>query len=200
MLAWFALALAGAGAVPPTAVTVEQAPVRVQRRTFDPAHPPREMPPLTPPEAGLCWYEFVCETEIGTEMRDDPARPVVARVRGVKLKLQLNVVIWLRAGATAKLTAHEEGHRAIAEHFYRAAGEVAHRLGAGLMGRTFPLPVKDRKAASGRAMGTLQDELIRQFLAETADRCKVAEEKFDAITRHGLDAIPEAEAIQRSLR
>ena len=60
------LATALTAAVPITHadVTVEQKPVEIERKTFDPNHRPPEMPALKPGEAAVTESRFDCDADI----------------------------------------------------------------------------------------------------------------------------------------
>src|SRR5215217_1014310 len=63
-----AVALMALGAVPAYGqrVKVERAPIVVERRQFDPANPPPEMPKLGPEDDAITEYRFSCESDVAT--------------------------------------------------------------------------------------------------------------------------------------
>jgi hypothetical protein len=189
---------AGRPVLPDNIVSVTKAPAQIERREFDPNNPPAEMPKLTPPEAGLCWYAFHCETELQSTTVTEAGKSVVTTVKSVKFRLRLKVMVWTRVNATSKLVAHEEAHREIAEIYYRDADAFARDLAEKLIGRRFSLPLTGTVAAGQAIIRKLQDNLSGDFIRGVADRCHFAEDRFDAITRHGLNPITEAEALARA--
>jgi hypothetical protein len=176
-------------------VVVKVDPPHVTRRTFDPKNPPKEMPTLTPPEVGTCVYSFGCSTEI--VMRGERGR--TARVTGVQVATRLGITLWTPQAGPPKILAHEEGHRAIAEMYYQLAEPVARRLAGQVLGKPVSWSTgRDEKAAETE-LKKIQDELIAEYLRETARRCDVAQAHFDTITQHSMDPIPESEAVASAI-
>lgn len=185
------LAVSAAVAAP---VAIEIAPARIERRTFDPRHPPAEMPKLTPPEVGTCVYQFACSTEAQAEGSRLSHKP--ARVTEIVLRATLTVTLWTPAGGPAKILAHEEGHREICEYYYDQAGEIGRRLAQRGLGLTLQARTKPAMTAE---LDRLQKSVIHEFLEETATRCDFAQARFDAITEHSMNPIAENVAMVRAI-
>lgn len=177
-------------------VAVEIAPAKIERRTFDPANPPAEMPKLTPPEVGTCVYRFGCSTEMQAEGASSRGRLKPGRVTEVVLQASLEVTLWTPRGGPAKILAHEEAHREIAEFYY----DNAEAIGRELARRTIGTQLKTRtKKAMEAELDALQKGVIREFLSETATRCDYAQARFDAITAHSMNPISESAAMARAI-
>jgi hypothetical protein len=177
----------------PVRVTREE-PV-VKRREFDARRPPRNMPPLTPPESGVCKTTF----ELATNMSYSSERLSATRARvyvdELDIVTRLRFDIFTVRGAAPKLRAHEEGHRAIGEHYYRDAAQIAEEIGRRLIGETFVGVGADENAAQRAGFEQVIAEIERAYMARVRTPSAVANERFDAITNHGLEPIDEAEAI-----
>jgi len=192
------LAVASPGAQP--TASVEKTLPRVVYRVFDPMNPPAEMKKkLIPPEAGLCEFEFGCVIQTGVELPRFGFKEIPATISSIRLVARLSITIWTVVDAPPKLRAHEEAHREICELYYQKADKVAVRLAQQALGRKLPIPTKHREAAAQEALDAFQNELLAEFLKETATPCTAAQERFDAITAHGLDPIGEADAIARAM-
>lgn len=177
-------------------VVVEIVPAKIERRTFDPANPPAEMPKLTPPEVGTCVYRFGCSTEMQAEGARSRAGLRPGRVTEVVLQASLEVTLWTPRGGPAKILAHEEAHREIAEFYY----DNAERIGRELAQRALGTQLKTRtKKAMEAELDGLQKHVIREFLRETATRCDYAQARFDAITGHSMNPISESAAMARAI-
>ncbi|ACB74263.1 hypothetical protein [Opitutus terrae] len=185
------LALSGAVTAP---VTVEIAPAKIERRTFDPKHPPAGMPKLTPPEVGTCVYQFACSTEAQAEGAWLGKQP--AHVTEIALRATLTVTLWTPAGGPAKILTHEEGHREICEYYYDQAEQIGRRLAQRVLGVALHARTKPAMTAE---LDRLQKGVIREFLEETATRCDFAQARFDAITEHSMNPIAENVAIVRAI-
>lgn len=184
--------------LPDNIVSVTKAPAEVERREYDPKNPPAEMPKVTAAEAGVCWYNFSCDSVLESTTGTEPGKSVFATVKSVKFLLHLKIMVWTRVNATPKLVAHEEAHREIAEIYYRDADAIARALAEKLIGRRYALPLKGTRPAGQAIMRELQNELTADFIRDVADRCNFAQDRFDTITRHGLNPITEPEALARA--
>ncbi len=180
------------------AVTVDVRAPHIVRRTFDPAKPPSDMPPLQPPEVGQCVYEFACEMETRVIRPAGIGGSRNARVSAIAFTTRLNVTLWTPVTGPAGVLEHEEGHRIIAEHYYRKAREIAGRLGHEILAT--PLVVSGRgRPVLEAALDDLQKRTIQSYLAETLERCTVAQERFDEITHHSRAPVPVDAAIARAI-
>jgi hypothetical protein len=181
------------GQAGPVRVTREE-PV-VSRTQFDPARPPPDMPELTPPEAGVCRTTF--ELEAGVTFSAERLSRTAARISvdGLDIVTRVRFEIFTAQGAPPKLLAHEEGHRSIGEHYYEDAARIAEEIGRRLTGTTFDGSGADQEAAQRNAFENVVAEIERDYMARMREPSAAANERFDEITSHGLDAIDEADAI-----
>jgi hypothetical protein len=181
------------GQAAPVRVTREE-PV-VSRTQFDPARPPPDMPELTPPEAGVCKTTF--ELSAGVTYSAERLSRTAARISvdGLEIVTRLKFEIFTAQGAPPKLSAHEEGHRAIGEHYYEDAARIADTIGRRLIGTTYDGSGADQEAAQHDAFEKVVAEIERAYMARMRSPSAAANERFDEITSHGLDAIDEADAI-----
>lgn|GEM_PF-1018957 len=199
LVLWIAAAISG-HAVPPSAVTVEKTPVQIERKTFDPENPPANMPAHAPLEAGLCESRFGCETQIEVSLPHSRKKAVQGTIIAMKLKTQLGITLWVAENSPKKISDHEEAHRAIAEHYYATGDAVAHRLAVAAIGRKVTVAMRDKKPAIEEALNDLQNETLAMYLNETARRCNFAQDRFDAITDHSRNPIPERDAEAQALQ
>jgi hypothetical protein len=188
-----ALLRAAAGQRSPVRVTRE-APVIV-RVEFDPVAPPYGMPPLTPPEAGVCRTTF--ELDAGVTYSSQRISRTAARITvdGLDIVTRVRFDIFTALNTPPKLRAHEEGHRAIGELYYESAATIADEIGRGLIGKTFDGVGADQEAARRDAFNQVVGAIERDYMALIRTPSAAANERFDEITRHGLNAIDEAEAV-----
>jgi hypothetical protein len=183
-------------------VSGQSSPVRVTRedpvisRTlFDPARPPPDMPELTPPEAGVCRTTY--ELQAGVTYSAERLSRTGARISvdGLDIVTRVRFEIFTAQGAPPKLLAHEEGHRSIGEHYYEDAARIAGEIGRRLIGTTFDGDGTDQEAAQHNAFEKVVAEIERDYMARMRTPSAAANERFDEITSHGLDAIDETDAI-----
>jgi hypothetical protein len=194
--AGFASLRAGSALGQGAAVKVTREEPVVSRTLFDPARPPPDMPELTPPEAGVCKTTF--ELEAGVTYSAERLSRTAARISvdGLEIVTRLRFEIFTAQGAPPKLSAHEEGHRSIGEHYYEGAAQIAAAIGRRLIGTTFDGSGADQEAAQRNAFEKVVAEIERDYMARMRVPSAAANERFDEITSHGLDAIDEADAIR----
>ena len=202
-LRWVA-ALAAAAAVLPAGAWAQRPAVRVQRERptvqrieFDPSAPPRGMPKLTPPEAGVCNTTFELETGVSYGAEPLTASTVLITVDELDLTTRVTVDIYTAAGAPQKLRDHEEAHRKIGEYYYRNAAAAADRIARALIGERFEGTGTTVDAAQKNALEKVLESIERDYMARTRDRSAAANVRFDLITNHGLEAIDANTAIAR---
>jgi hypothetical protein len=194
--------VAGAAVLRPGRAPAQASPVTVTReepvvtRTlFDPARPPPDMPELTPPEAGVCRTTF--ELSAGVTYSAERLSRTTARISvdGLEIVTRARFEIFTAQGAPPKLLAHEEGHRSIGEHYYGDAEQIAREIGRRLLGTTFDGSGADQEAAQRNAFEQVIAAIERDYMARMRTPSAAANERFDEITSHGLDAIDEADAL-----
>ncbi len=182
-------------------VRVQKGEVKVARRTFNPARPPKEMPPPQPGEAALTEFYFACASNAAFRVTTSRSKPDEAKatITSVQVELQLTVTIWLPEGAPEKLKAHEEGHRLIAERVYNERAERAAEAAAKKIdGITFTVKGDDNEAMKKQIAGHTE-QVCASYLKETADPTQGLGDIYDELTDHGRKKTPdEAKAIEQS--
>jgi protein disulfide-isomerase len=181
-------------------VTVKREAPKVTRQVFDPKRPSPKMPKLTPPESGVCDFDFVIDTGVSYSIGAATADSLEITVDELDLVTSLEVRIWTAQGTPPKLLAHEEGHREICEYYYQNADIVARAVAEPLIGRTYVGKGPNRKAAESDAVKQITTAISDAYMARTRMRCSAAQKRYDALTKHGLTPLPEAEAIATILK
>jgi hypothetical protein len=177
------------------AVRVTREEPVVERREFNPRRPPRGMPPLTPPESGVCKTTFELSASVSYSAERLSRTTARVYVDELDIVTRLRFDIFTVEDAPPKLRAHEEGHRAIGEHFYQDAARIAEEIGRRLIGATFEGSGADDDAAQRDGFNKVVAEIERAYMARVRIPSAAANERFDEITNHGLNAIDEAEAV-----
>ena len=183
-------------------VLAQASPVRVMRKEpvvkraeFDPRRPPANMPKLTPPEAGVCNTEFALDVGVGYSIDIVSATAVKLSVDELDVVTMLTLSIFTEKGSPPKLHAHEDGHATIAQYYYKNSVKTARAVGVALIGKSFDGNGRDRKSAEQNGYQKINDAFEEAYMARTRIRALAANNRFDAITQHGLNATPEADAI-----
>jgi len=200
------VALATAVAMLPAGAWAQHSVVRVhrersvvQRFEFDPSAPPRDMPKLTPPEAGVCKTTFELETGVSYTAEPLTTRSVLITVAELDLTTRVTFDIYSVAGAPQKLREHEEAHRKIGEYYYRNAAAAAEGIARALIGERFEGTGATEDAAQKNALDKVLASIENDYMAHTRDRSAAANVRFDAITNHGLEPIDASVAVARAV-
>jgi hypothetical protein len=180
-------------------VVVKQSPADVKTRSFDPKHPTSEMPPLKPGEAAVTESKFGCGVQIEVEVSQQPGEKPVMKITGVNATLKLGIVIWLPTDTTRKIKAHEEGHRQISEMSYKNAKQTAEKIGAKYIGRQLKVPSMDERETQP-VIRRACNEFCEEYLGAIEVPSQKVQERYDDITDHGRNDVPEKDAIARAMR
>ncbi|HEY3519337.1 MAG TPA: hypothetical protein VGL98_19960 [Gammaproteobacteria bacterium] len=152
-----------------------------------------------PADAGegsaACSNVFEIEAKIASAV--EVLSPTTVRVYPDRFDIttRLRTTIYLPSGSPDKLRRHEEGHRAIGEHYYGYATSAAEAAAQSLLGRAFEASGADRAAAEQAAGVLVRTALRDEFMQRTHARSAAANARYDAATDHGRNAIAEADAI-----
>jgi len=179
-------------------VTLTKVPVNVSTQTFDPRRPPRNMPPLTPPEEAVCASDFLSDASVGGQAEQTDATHGKLTINQIKVTLQLDITIWLPKNPPKTTAEHEDGHRQISEYYYRNAEMVARRIAERFLGKVIDLNGHDlRKLASAalkQAGAEITNEYNKQMPVETTQA------RYDSITEHSRSDIRVADAVALALK
>ena len=178
-------------------VIEKRAPVFAQR-SFDPANPPADMPPLGQGEEAECDSSFVSDANVGGRMRKIDASNATVTITQVKVALELKVTIWVANRATQHVIEHEEGHREISERYYQLAGKVAAEIAAPYIGSKIAISGSDLNAEFRQAL--LQ--LSKDIMAEYNERLNPgpAQQRYDDLTDHSRNDRNAKEAAAQAIR
>jgi hypothetical protein len=196
-LSWWALSCNRPLKEPP-AVTINKQPVNFAQRTFDPALPPSDMPPLTPGDYAACDSDFISNATVAGQTRQTDATHATITVTHIKMDLQLNLTIWVPIDVTARVTEHEEGHRQIAEYYYRSAAEIAERIARTYVGRQVDIAATDLQAESNRFLRETAAEITADYSRElNPGRTQLL---YDSITDHSRNEIVVKDAVAHAIK
>jgi hypothetical protein len=173
-------------------------PVAFANRTFDPATPPADMPPLAPGESAECDSDFLSSASVRGEPRQTDATHATVTITQIKVTLQLNISIWVPTGVTEHVIEHEEGHRQISEYYYRTADKLAARIAATYVGKQVEV--------TGTDLGAESTKMLQQVAAEITDEYKKelnpgpTQLLYDSITDHGRNEVIVKDAVAHAVK
>lgn len=177
---------------------INKQPVVVASRTFDPAAPPADMPPLAAGENAECDSDFEANASVGGETRLSDATHGTVTVTQINVTLQLNITIWLPAGVTQHVVEHEEGHREISESYYQNADKHAERIAATYMGKQVDIAGTDLSAESNKVLQKMAVEITEEYNKELNP--EPTQLLYDTITDHSRNAVVVKDAVAHALK
>jgi hypothetical protein len=178
--------------------TILKQPVNVASRTFDPASPPPDMPPLNPGENAECVSDFTANANVaGQTLRTDTTHGAVTITR-INLTLLLNITIWVPTGVTQRVIDHEDGHRQISEYYYQTAEKLAERISATYMGKQVEITGADLNAESTKALKQVANEISDRYEREL--NSEPAQLLYDSITDHSRNDVVTQDAVDHALK
>jgi hypothetical protein len=178
--------------------TVIKQPANVASRSFDPASPPPDMPPLNPGENAECVSDFTANANVaGQTLRRDATHGAVTITR-INLTLLLNITIWVPTGVTQRVIDHEDGHRQISEYYYQTADKLAERIAAAYMGKQVEIAGADLNAESTKALRQVATEMSDEYEREL--NSEPTQLLYDSITDHSRNEVAVQEAVDHALK
>jgi hypothetical protein len=179
------------------APTIIKQPENFARRSFDPAAPPADMPPLAPDEAAECDSSFLSNASVAGELQQNDATHWTVTITRVKMTLQLRVTIWTPVGASPHVIEHEEGHRQISEHYYEMADTVAERIAEGDFAREVAVSGTDLHGELNRVLERMSTEITETYNRKLSPGA--AQLRYDAITDHSRNEIAAKVAVAQAI-
>ena len=178
--------------------TVIKQPANVASRTFDPASPPPEMPPLNSGENAECVADFGSTANVAGQTRRTDATHGTLTITQINVTLQLNITIWAPAGVTQHVMEHEEGHRQISEYYYQTADKLAGRIAATYMGKQVEISGTDLDAESMKALKQVGAEITEEYDRELNP--EPTQLLYDSITDHSRNEVAVQDAVDHALK
>lgn len=205
LLGWTAVVFVGCGGgsqvsrpSPQTPIQVIKDPVNFAMRTFDPAAPPPEMPPLSEGEVAVCDSNFTSSAALSGQNHRIDSTHATLTITGVKVTLQANITIWTPNGADPHVVEHEQGHRQISEYYYRTADKVAKQIAETYIGRQVPIAGTDLNGEANAAL----NELAKEFTDEYGKQLNPdpAQQLYDTITDHSRNETAVSDAVANAIK
>ena len=180
------------------AVIIEKQPPVFAQHSFDPAAPPRDMPPLGEGEEAECDSNFVSDATVSGTLRKMDATTATVTVTQAKVALQLRINIWVPAGATQHVVEHEQGHREISEHYYQNADKVARQIAAAYIGKQVVISGSDLNAEFTKALLQMSSEVTAEYNDKLTPG--PAQQRYDDLTDHSRNDVPAKDAVAQALK
>jgi hypothetical protein len=173
-------------------------PANVVSRTFDPASPPSDMPPLSAGENAECVSDFSANANVGGQTRRTDATHATLTITQISVTLQLNITIWVPTDVTQRVTDHEDGHRQISEYYYQNSDKLAARIASSYMGRQVQVTGADLNAASMDALKQFGSEITEEYDRELNP--EPTQLLYDSITDHSRNDVAVQDAVDHALK
>jgi hypothetical protein len=178
--------------------TISKQPTALANRTFDPAAPPADMPPLASGENAECESNFLSNASVGGESRQSDATHATVTITHIKMILQLNITIWVPTMVTQHVIEHEEGHRQVSEFYYQTASKLAERIAATYMGKQVEITGTDLGAESTRMLQQTAADITDEYNKELNPG--PTQLLYDAITDHGRNEVVVQDAVAAAIK
>jgi hypothetical protein len=178
--------------------TIDKRPIIFASRTFDPAAPPADLPPLTPGENAECDSNFLSSANVGGETRQTDTTHATVTITQIKMTLRLNITIWVPVDVTQHVIEHEEGHRRISEYYYATADQIANRIAENYMGRQVDIAGEDLNAESSKMLQQMATEITDEYGKELNP--EPAQLLYDAITDHSRNDVAVKDAVDHAIK
>jgi hypothetical protein len=188
----------GEAAVPIPVPIIDKQPVAFASRTFDPAAPPADMPPLSSGESAECDSQFLSSASVRGESRQTDTTHATVTITQIRVTLQLHINIWVPTAVTQHVVEHEDGHRQVSEYYYQTAGKLAERIAATYMGKQVEI--------TGTDLGVESSKMLQQMATAITDEYNKelnpgpAQLLYDAITDHGRNEVVVKDAVAHALK
>jgi hypothetical protein len=179
-------------------VLINKAPVAFASHVFDPAAPPAGMPPLPSGEIAECDSNFLSRASVRGQPRKTGATHATVTITQVIVKLQLQINIWLPAGATQVVAEHEEGHRQISEYYYQTADKLAERIAATYTGKQLEVNGADLDAETAKMLLQVATDITDEYNKEL--NSNPTQLLYDAITDHSRNGVIAKDAVDHALK
>ena len=178
--------------------TINIQPVNFANRTFDPARPPADMPPLTRGEDAECDSEFLSNASVGGQTRQTDPTHATVTITQIKMTLQLNITIWVPTEVTQHVIEHEQGHRQISEYYYQASEKLAERIAATYVGKQLDITGTNLDAESSKLLQQMATDITDEY--NKALNPAATQLLYDAITDHGRNQVVVKDAVAHALK
>ena len=182
----------------PPAVTINKQPVNFASRTFDPAHPRSDRPPLTAGEYAACDSDFLSNAIVAGQTCQTDATHATLTVTHIKMDLQLNVTIWVPNGVTPHVSEHEEGHRQISEYYYQTADKLAERIATTYLGRQVDIAGTDLQSESNKFLEQTAAAITADYSRELNPG--PTQLLYDSITDHSRNEVVVKNAVEHAIK
>jgi hypothetical protein len=177
---------------------ISKQPVNSATRTFDPASPPADMPPLAIGEEAECDSNFLSSANVAGQTQKTDATHAFVTVSRIDMTLQLKVTIWAPANAAPHVIEHEQGHRQLAEHYYQTADQLAQRIADDYMGQVVEISGTDLSAESSKVLLQIATEIADKYSKKLNP--EPAQLLYDSITDHGRNDVIVKDAVAAAIK
>lgn len=156
------------------------------------------MPPLKEGEIALCEASYISNVNVAGRGKQTDSTHEIVDVGHIKITLQLIVTIWLPQEASQHVVEHEEGHRQIAEYFYKDADKLVAQIAAQHVNQHDLVSGADLNAEFNKFLqaqgAAISDEFNQRLNPDPTQNL------YDSITDHARNTISTADAIAQALK
>jgi hypothetical protein len=156
------------------------------------------MPPMASGDSAQCDSNFLSRASVrGQPRRTDPTHATVT-ITQVKVNLQLQINIWLPAGATQLITDHEDGHRQISEYYYQTADKLAERIASTYIGKRVDITGTDLDGECAKLLLKTANDITEEYGRRL--NTNPVQLLYDDITDHARNGVIAKDAVDHALK
>ena len=182
----------------PAPAIVKQ-PARVATRTFDPANPPADMPPLgSNGEIAQCVSDFSAQANVGGQAERNDSTHALITINQITVTLQLDITIWVPLGVSQHVMEHEQGHERISEYYYRTADKLASQIASNYMGKEIAISGSDLSGEFHKVLRDAGGEITAEYDKQLNPN--PTQLLYDGITDHARNEVAVQEAVDHALK
>jgi hypothetical protein len=186
---------ASANAAPPASPAfANKKPHVVERKIFDPDHPPAAMPPLEEHEQALCVASSLIGANFDSETLSRKKTPTgfeaAVQVTSLSATISMTITLWIPKDAPQFLKDHEEGHRQIVEQVYATAEKAALAAAKNVSGKTFSGTGKTAALAERDALEQARKMIVDDYTEHACHVWSRVNDIYDDLTDHAKNSAP----------
>ncbi|MGD9681333.1 MAG: hypothetical protein AB7W16_09125 [Candidatus Obscuribacterales bacterium] len=175
-------------------IEVIKEPLEIETRYIEDAKD-RSTIPLGKDEEAITKWKFGCRADIDFDITSkeiiDPDYLVSIKVKGVTMRLDAPVTIWVSKDSPADTLTHERAHALICSRVYKNADSIARQAARTVLGNSYQASGKTLEAACKVAVDRVAEEVCELYHLKTVESINRVSEVFDGLEQHDMGKTPE---------
>lgn len=175
-------------------VEVIKEPLEIETRYIEDA-PDRSAIPLGEDEEAITKWKFGCRADIDFDITSkeiiDPDYLVSIKVKGVAIRLDAPVTIWVSKESSPDTLKHERAHALICSRVYKNADSIAREAARTVIGKSYQASGKTLESACKVAVDRAAEQVCELYHLKAVESINRVSEVFDGLEQHDMGKTPE---------